>query len=73
MGRRKTDKSIGAFHKKMTEKGLTYAEAQMQETREMIGKVRAPKGDNPDEVPYQKVSARNALKKLQGSRAETAE
>ena len=49
----------------MTEKGLTYAEAQMQETRGMIGKVRAPKGDDPEEVLYQKVSARNALKKIQ--------
>lgn len=65
MGRRKMDKGIGAFHKKTAENGLTYAEAQMRETCEMIGKVRAPKGDGPDEMPYQKVSARNALKKIQ--------
>ena len=65
MGRIKMDTGIGAFHKKTVENGLTYAEAQMQETREIIGKVRAPKGEDPDEMPYQRVSARNALRKIQ--------
>lgn len=67
MGRRKADGNIGIFHKKMAENGLTYAEGQMRETLEMIGKVRAPKGENPNEMPYQKVSVRNALRKIQDS------
>ncbi|MCI9463398.1 MAG: hypothetical protein HFI48_05870 [Lachnospiraceae bacterium] len=66
MSRRKMDGNVGAFHRMAAQNGLTYAEAQMQETRELIGKVRAPRGEDPDEAPYQKVSARNALRKVNG-------
>ena len=61
----KKNRSLGVFHKEASRQGLTYAEAQMQESREMIGRIRAPRGEEPDEVLYQKVSARDRLRKIQ--------
>ncbi len=65
MGKEK--RSLGVFHKEASRQGLTYAEAQIQESREMMGRIRAPRGEEPDEVLYQKVSARNQLRKLHKS------
>lgn len=62
MGRKKSD--IGMFHKAATATGLTYAEAQIQETCRMIGKVRVPKG-KPGGMVYQKVSTRKIMEKLE--------
>lgn len=61
MGKQKKNKGLGAFHKEMGKKGLTYAEAQIKESCEMVGRIRAPR-DADGEV-YMKVSARNLLKK----------
>lgn len=64
MGRKKYRSDIGTFHKAATERGITYAEVQIHETCEMIGKVRAPKGEDPDDSPYKKVSTWNLLRKI---------
>lgn len=48
--------SLGEFHKAATAKGLTYAEAQMQETCKMVGRIRTPKGELPDGRIYSKIS-----------------
>lgn len=59
MARRKGDSELGEFHKNAASKGLTYAEAQMQETCRMAGKVRAPKGRLPDGRVYSRISERH--------------
>lgn len=64
MGRRKVKSDLGLFHKAAVESGLTYAAAQIQETCGIVGKVRAPKGDNPDDTPYRKVSTWNMQREL---------
>lgn len=56
--RKRGASDLGSFHKEAVAKGLTYAEAQMQETCETIGKVRAPKGKLPDGRVYNKISER---------------
>lgn len=61
---RKESSSLGQFHKDAAAAGLTYAEAQIQETCRMAGKVRAPQG-KPGGAVYSKVSARNAMKRLE--------
>lgn len=61
---RKESSSLGQFHKDAAAEGLTYAEAQIQETCRMAGKVRAPQG-KPDGAVYSKVSARNVMKRLE--------
>lgn len=65
MGRKWMNKGLGAFHRDATARGLTYAEAQIQETCRLIGRVRAPKGDSLEAPLYQKVSARNFLRKIE--------
>ena len=35
---------LGTFHKEATKRGLTYAQAQIEETCEKIGPVRTPEG-----------------------------
>lgn len=58
MVRKKGISDLGRFHKEAAQRGLTYAEAQMQETSEMIGRVRAPKGEQPDGKVYSRISER---------------
>lgn len=58
MIRKKDISSLGGFHKDAVSKGLTYAEAQMQETSRLVGRVRAPKGKLPDGRVYSKISDR---------------
>lgn len=65
MGRRKENSSLGQFHKDAMAAGLTYAEAQIQETCRMAGKVRVPQG-KPGGTVYSKVSARDIMKRLEG-------
>lgn len=59
MARRRGESDLGTFHRDSVRKGLTYAEAQVQETCSGIGKVRAPKGRLPDGRVYSRISARN--------------
>lgn len=56
--RRRGISNLGAFHREAANKGLTYAEAQMKETCELIGKVSVPKGKLPDGRVYSKISDR---------------
>ncbi len=65
MGRQRLNSDLGAFCKDASERGLTYAEAQIQETCRMIGRVRAPRGDDPEDIPYQKASTRSLLKRME--------
>ncbi len=58
---------LGTFHKEAARRGLTYAQAQIEETCGKIGAVRAP-ADPDGETVYQKVSTRNRLRKLAGSK-----
>lgn len=58
---------LGTFHKEATRSGLTYAQAQIEETCGKIGPVRAPMEENPEYPVYQKVSTRNRLQKQAGS------
>lgn len=62
MSRKKSNNSLGEFHKKVSDKGLTYAEAQMRESREIMGRIRKPNAEE-----YMSVSSRNLLKKCQKS------
>ena len=67
MKRKKGNSSLGQFHRDATAAGLTYAEAQIQETCSMIGKIRVPKGRRPDGTIYTKVSTRKIMKRLEGT------
>ncbi|MFG6336341.1 MAG: hypothetical protein K1W20_12895 [Lachnospiraceae bacterium] len=58
---------LGTFHKEAARRGLTYAEAQIEETCDKIGPVRAPE-DQEGKAVYQKVSTRDMLRKLAGSK-----
>lgn len=58
---------LGIFHKEATRRGLTYAQAQIEETCGMIGPVRVPVEEDPEYPVYQKVSTRNRLQKQAGS------
>ncbi|MCM1121807.1 MAG: hypothetical protein NC416_04415 [Eubacterium sp.] len=58
---------IDRFHKEAMRRGLTYAEAQIEETCEKIGPVRAPEEENPEHPVYQKVSTRRMLKNIKGN------
>ncbi len=62
MGRKKSD--LGTFHRDAAAAGMTYAEAQMQETCRELGKVRVPKG-KPDGTVYQKASTRRIMERLE--------
>ncbi len=63
MGRKRADNTLVAFYRKNIQDGVTYAEAQIRETRSGIGKIRAPRGEDGAPI-YMKVSARNTLKDL---------
>lgn len=58
---------LGTFHKEATRRGLTYAQAQIEESCEKVGPVRIPK-DPDGEVVYQKVSTWNSLRRQAGSK-----
>lgn len=60
---------LGTFHKEATSRGLTYAQAQIKETCGLVGPVRVPLSVDLDGMMvYQKVSTRNMLRKLAGSK-----
>lgn len=63
MGRRRRIHDLGAFHRDATAQGLTYAQAQIRETCERIGEIRAPRGEDPDAPLYMKMSTRHMLMK----------
>lgn len=65
MKRRKIH-DLGTFHKEASRHGLTYAQAQIEETCDKIGSVRAP-SDPEEGVVFNKVSTWNMLRKLVGS------
>ena len=58
---------LGTFHKEAARRGLTYAQAQIEESCEKTGTVRIPR-DPTGKVVYQKVSTWNMLRKLEGSK-----
>lgn len=67
MARRRRIHELGTFHKEATRRGLTYAQAQIEESCEKVGPVRIPQ--EPDgKVVYQKVSTWNMLRRLAGSK-----
>lgn len=68
MASRKRCSALGEFHKDAAARGMTYAEAQAQETCRLIGKVRAPKGKLPDGRHYSRISERGH--KGDGEKAE---
>lgn len=51
MNRRRKISDLGKFHREVTLKGLTYAQAQIRETCEMIGPIKIPRDD---EIQYRK-------------------
>ncbi len=55
---------LGTFHKEASRRGLTYAEAQIEESCEKIGPVRRPEEQDPEHPVYQKVSARAVMRKM---------
>lgn len=57
---------IDRFSKEAARRGLTYAEAQIEETCEKIGPVRAPEEDDQEHPVYQKVSTRELMKRTEG-------
>ncbi len=59
---------LGTFHREAAGRGLTYTQAQIEETCGMIGPVRAPAEDDPEHPAYQKVSTRNMLRNQAGSK-----
>ncbi len=67
MAQRRRIHDLGTFHKEATRRGLTYAQAQIEETCGMTGPVRAPVEEDPEHPVYQKVSTRNRLQKQAGS------
>lgn len=68
MARRRRIHDLGTFHKEATGRGLTYAQAQIEETCGLAGPVRVPLSVDPDGMMvYQKVSTRNMLHRMAGS------
>lgn len=65
MKRRKIH-DLGTFHKEASRRGLTYAQAQIEETCDRIGPVRAP-SDPEEGVVFNKVSTWNMLHKIAGA------
>ena len=68
MAKRRWIYDLGTFHREATRRGLTYAQAQIEETCGMIGPVRAPAEEDPEHPAYQKVSKWNMLRRLAGSK-----
>ena len=67
MAQRRRIHSLGNFHQEATRRGLTYAQAQIEETCDIIGLVRIPKVPRAERV-YKKVSTWNMLRKQAGSK-----
>ncbi|MCX4341763.1 MAG: hypothetical protein OSJ72_19305 [Lachnospiraceae bacterium] len=63
MARKRQIHDLGTFHKEAAGRGLTYAQAQIEETCDRIGPVRAP-SDSDEGVVFNKVSTWNMLQKL---------
>ncbi len=69
MARRRRIHDLGTFHKEATSRGLTYAQAQIEETCGLVGPVRVPLSvDSDGMMVYQKVSTRNMLHRMAGSK-----
>lgn len=69
MARRRRIHDLGTFHKEAAERGLTYAQAQIEETCGLAGPVRVPVSvDQDGMMVYQKVSTRNMLHRMAGSK-----
>lgn len=64
MGRKKS--TFEEFNSAAIRDGITYAEAQMRESRGMMEKIRAPRTEDGEPV-FMKVSARNTLRNLDGA------
>ena len=67
MGRKRVRSDLGTFHREAARQGLTYAQAQIRETCLLSGPVRVPV-DPDGKVVYQKVSKRDKLFRLAGSK-----
>lgn len=67
MAQRRRIHSLGTFHREATRRGLTYAQAQTEETYDMIGLVRIPEVPRAERV-YKKVSTWDMLRKQAGSK-----
>ena len=64
MERGREDNTLAAFNSAAAGEGITYAEAQIRETKNMAGVVRVPGAEDGAGYAYMKISARNALKNL---------
>ncbi len=65
MGHRKKGNRLETFCRETARSGITYAEAQKQETEKQMERIRAPRTERTDGIPvYMKVSTRNILKNL---------
>lgn len=53
MAQRRRIHDLGTFHREASRRGLTYAEAQIEESCEKIGPVRVPAGQDPAHPVYQ--------------------
>ncbi len=67
MGRKKS--TFEEFNNAAIQEGVTYAEAQMRETKGKIGRIRAPRTEDGETV-YMKVSARRTQDILGRSKEE---
>lgn len=66
MGHRKKDKGLEAFNSAAVRSGISYAEAQKQETQEQTGRIRVPKTETKEGTPaYMTVAARNRMKRME--------
>ncbi len=63
MAQRRRIQDLGTFHREASRRGITYAEAQMEETCEKIGRVRVPTGEDAGGAVYHMVSAWDFLRK----------
>ncbi len=71
MGRRKKSCGLEAFNNAVVRSGITYAEAQKQETQKDMERIRAPRTERTDGKPvYMTVAARNRLKRLEEAAGE---
>lgn len=55
---------IDRFCKEAAARGLTYAEAQIEETCGNAGPVRRPEEEDPENPVYQKVSTWRLIRKM---------
>lgn len=64
MAQRRRIHDLGAFHREASKRGLTYAEAQIEESCEKAGHARKPEEQDPERPVYQKVSTRKVMEKV---------